>query len=617
MAQDVTVTAAKAAAPTQAVFEGIHSVCELFERTTRQYPDQYALHSTDGSINLTYAEYRQSVVDIAGALHHRGVRRGDVVALMFENRPEFHLIDTALMSLGAATCSIYNTSPVKEIAHVLGNSGATLALCEAKYAPGLIEAGRATGLDVICLDSGVDGTLFLDDLERPDVTEFDFESVWRAVEPDDVLTLIYTSGTTGTPKGVELTHGAMLAELELTAELVDFRAGDRVPSSLPMAHAAQRWGTLYSAIAFALDVTCVEDVSALAASLVQIRPQIWGTVPRILEKITAGLRAKFDAESDPQVKAGVAWALDVGHQVVAARRDCATGIGTGPSDELIAEYEKADAMVLGKIRLALGLDQLRWLMVGAAPTPPHVLDFIAALGLEVVEVWGMSELGAVATANPLGSQKLGTVGKPLRGVDLRLAADGEILVRGPILMRGYRNDVVRTAEAVDAEGWLHTGDIGVIDDDGYLSVVDRKKELIVNAAGKNISPLKVEAAVKAASPLIGSVVAIGDGRPYITALIVLDPEVVPAYARALDITASSLDELAQDSTIKQLIGAAVDEANTSLPRVEQIKRFVVVGDVWVPGGSELTPTLKLRRKPIAEKYQNVIDGLYAPAEIAQ
>jgi long-subunit acyl-CoA synthetase (AMP-forming) len=345
---------------------------------------------------------------------------------------------------------------------------------------------------------------------------------------------------------------------------------------------------------------------------VRVRPQIWGTVPRILEKITAGLQTKFAAETDLKKRAAVSWALEIGQAVVAARK--ADG-DAELSPELATAYADADRRILAPIRQSLGLDQLRWLMVGAAPTPPHVMDFIAALGLNVVEVWGMSELGAVATINTAGVAKAATVGKPLRDIEVRIAADGEVFVRGPIVMRGYRGDPVQTAEAVDPDGWLATGDVGTVDADGYLSITDRKKELIVNAAGKNISPLRIEAALKAASPLIGAAVAIGDGRPFITALIVLDPEAAPAYAAGVGVTATALDELAGDDRIRQIIEDAVATANAQVSRVEQIKRHVLVGDVWIPGGAELTPTLKLRRKKIAERYEADIDALYSEARV--
>jgi long-subunit acyl-CoA synthetase (AMP-forming) len=381
-----------------------------------------------------------------------------------------------------------------------------------------------------------------------------------------------------------------------------------------MAHAAQRWGTLYSAIAFGLDVTCVDDVTKLLPTLQTLRPQIWGTVPRILEKITQALLLKFDTEPDPQKKAAVTWALDVAARVVAYRKQ--HGDAALP-DDLATDHDAADRTVLNTIRQSLGLDRLRWLVVGAAPTPPHVADFMTALGLNLLEVWGMSELGAVATINAAGPAKSGTVGKPLRDVEIQLAADNEVQVRGPIVMRGYRNDPEKTADALDSDGWLHTGDIGAIDHDGYLAIIDRKKELIVNAAGKNISPLRIEAAVKAASPLIGSVVALGDGKPFVTALIVLDPDVAPAFAHSAGLPVSAISDLADDDAIQQAIDAAITKANEHVSRVEQIKRYKILPDVWEPGGNELTPTLKLRRKRIAERYAPEIETLYSVAEVAQ
>jgi long-subunit acyl-CoA synthetase (AMP-forming)/cation diffusion facilitator CzcD-associated flavoprotein CzcO len=590
-------------------FRSARSICDLFDATTRTYADAPALRSTDSEFTLTYRQYREAVADIAAALHVRGVRRGDVVPMMFDNRPEFHLVDAAVMHLGATSCSIYNTSPIADIEYVLANSAAKLAICEEVYAAKLVTAAAPT-CEIVCTASGVDGTSALDELERPAPAEFDFEATWHAVGPDDVLTLIYTSGTTGTPKGVELTHAAMIAELELSSEVLDFRPGDRVPSAMPMAHAAQRWGTHYAGMAFGLDVTCVDDVAALLPALVRIRPQIWGTVPRILEKMTAGLQAKFAAETDLKRRAAVSWALEIGYAVVAARK--AHG-DAALSPELAAAYADADGRILSGIRRSLGLDQLRWMVVGAAPTPPHVMDFMSALGINLVEVWGMSELGAVATVNAAGVSKAATVGKPLRDIEVRLGADGEVFVRGPILMRGYRGDPRKTAEAVDSDGWLATGDVGAIDADGYLSITDRKKELIVNAAGKNISPLRIEAALKAACPLIGAAVAIGDGRPFITALIVLDPEATTMYAARHGIATAGFDELVDDDRIRHVIDDAVTAANAQVSRVEQIKRHVLIGDVWMPGGPELTPTLKLRRKKIAERYAGDIEAMYSEA----
>jgi len=261
-------------------------------------------------------------------------------------------------------------------------------------------------------------------------------------------------------------------------------------------------------------------------------------------------------------------------------------------DELEAEWRKADELVFSKIRAMLGLDEAEWFGVGAAPTPPEVILFFDAMGIEIAELWGLSETCAVATINPPGAVRIGTVGKPLPGVEVELAEDGEIKVRGPIVMKGYRHKREQTAEAFDDAGWFLTGDVGEIDEDGYLKIVDRKKELIINAAGKNMSPANIEAKIKAAEGLIAQAVAIGDRRPYNVALVVLDPEVA-----------------AEDPEAR--VAAAIEKANAQLSRVEQIKKFHIVDGEWQPGGEELTPTMKLKRKPIAEKYAEEIEALYS------
>ena len=436
--------------------------------------------------------------------------------------------------------------------------------------------------------------------------DFDFEAAWRAVRPDDVLTLIYTSGTTGQPKGVELTHANMLAELAATAELLPVQFGDAVPSAFPLAHAAERWGSHYRGMVHGYETVSVDDLRMLVPVLAELDPPVWGSVPRVWEKLYAALQAGFAAEEDPTRKQAVDWAIGVALRKVHADQEALAGRGDGPSQALLLEYAEADAAVLRTLRQKLGLDGMRWTIVGAAPTPRHVLEFFMGLGVPLCELWGMSELSTIATLNPPGRAKLGTVGLPLPGVELKLADDGEVLVRGPIVMRGYRGDPETTAEAIDTEGWLHTGDVGTLDADGYLTIVDRKKELIINASGKNMSPANIEAALKGADPLIGAAVAVGDGRPYNVALIVLDPELCAAM-----FPGRSPQDLAVDDGVRERIAGGVERANEGLARVEQIKRFTVLPDVWEPGGDVLTPTMKLKRRPIADRYAAEIEDLYA------
>ena len=509
--------------------------------------------------------------EIAAGLHALGVRRGDTVALMLRNRKEFNLVDAAAMHLGATPFSVYNTSSTEQIAYVFGHAGNRVVITEPDFLD-RVTAARSPEIErVVCLDDAPAGTLSLDAVVAGGPEDFDFEAQWRAVQPDDVLTLIYTSGTTGPPKGVEITHANMMASVRSTGQLIPMQSDGRCVSYLPSAHIADRWIThYYSSITFGGLLTAVPDAQQIMAALPEIRPTLWMAVPRIWEKLKAGLETQ--GMTDP-----------------AAMPD---------------EAKRA-------VRAKLGLDQIELVVSGAAPLGVDVLHYFAALGIEICEGWGMSELAAVGTINPPGRTKPGTVGLPVPGLELRLADDGELLCRGPIVMKGYRTDPERTAEALDGDGWLHTGDIAKIDEDGYVAIVDRKKEIIVNAAGKNMSPANIETVLKSASPLIGQAVTIGDRRPYNVALVVLDPDAAAAWAQANGVAGASPEELAGNDQLRAAVETAVAEANKRLSRVEQCKKFTILPVDWQPGGDELTPTMKLKRKPIAEKYGAEIDALYA------
>ena len=398
---------------------------------------------------------------------------------------------------------------------------------------------------------------------------FDFEATWRAVEPDDVLTLIYTSGTTGPPKGVQLTHRNLMAEIRAVADRLPTKPGGRIISFLPSAHIADRWASQYqSLIVFGFTLTCLDDPRAIMQTLPEVRPTAWGSVPRIWEKLKAGLEAQ--GVTDPAA---------------------------------LPEEHKA------AIREKLGLDQVSWLVVGAAPTPVEVLDV-----LRRARACRSASCGECRRPRPArrstrpAASRSAPAAPPLKGVELKLADDGELLVRGDIVMTGYRGDPEKTREALDSDGWLHTGDIAEIDDEGYVKIVDRKKELIINAAGKNMSPVNIEARLKRAHPLIGTAVAIGDRRPYNVALIVLDPDACGGVRQGARHRGRLARRAGRDERVQQAIAAAVDEANSHLSRVEQIKKFAILGDEWQPGGEELTPTMKLKRKPIAEKYAAEIEA---------
>ena len=583
------------------------TMCEAFQATAARCPRQVALRTPGGAVTITWAEYAARVRQIAAGLAALGVGRGDTVALMMTNRPEFHLVDTAAFHLGAAPFSVYNTLAVEQVRQVLANAGSRVAVCEQEFASRLLAVRPGTAVQhVVCVDCRLDGTITLTELEASRYLGPGFEPRWRAVDPGDLLTLVYTSGTTGPPKGVEITHAQMLAGLTATSPILPAGPGDRAVSYLPMAHIAERYGSHYAAMFAGMQVTPLADAKALPGALQDIRPTIFGGVPRVWEKLKAGAESMVVYEPDQARRRAMHQAIRTAHQHARAAR-----AGAVPA-AMTGAYRQADQQVLSKIRFALGLDQVRTAICGAAPVAPEVLEFMHALGIPVTEVWGMSEC-LIGTINPPAAIRIGTVGTAVPGVELKLAGDGELLVRGPTVMKGYRHDPAKTAEAFGPGGWLRTGDLAAIDQDGYVRITGRKKELIINAAGKNIAPANIEGAVLAASPLIAQAVATGDRRPYITALIVLDPDAAAAFAAQHGIAGPGPAALAEHPAVRAAVAAAVQKANGRLSRVEQIKRLAVLPVSWEPGGDELTPTMKLRRQAVSAKYAGVIESLYAAA----
>jgi long-chain acyl-CoA synthetase len=579
------------------------TLCEAFQRTAAIDPDAIALRTPGGAQTLTWREYAAQVRQVAGGLAGLGVERGDTVSLMMANRVEFYPLEVGAQHVGATSFSVYNTLSAEQLTHVFDNAGTRVLICEEQY----VDRVRASGAPIehiVCIDGKPEGTLSVQDLYAAAPDDFDFESTWRAVRPDDIVTLIYTSGTTGNPKGVEMTHANLLFEGYGLADVLGVEFGDRGTSFLPTAHIADRMCCLYIQEMFGTQVTTVSDPRAIVSALPDVRPTVWGAVPRVWEKLKAGIEFTVSNETDETKRAALQWAMSV-----ADKRAKALIAGEVLTDDVAAEWAQADDLVLSKLREKLGFGELRWAVSGAAPIPRETLAFFTGIGIPIAEVWGMSELSCAATVCHPDDARLGTVGKLLPGLEGKIADDGEYLVRGPLVMKGYRKEPAKTAEAIDADGWLHTGDIFEVDSDGYLRVVDRKKELIINAAGKNMSPANIENTIVAACPMVGVMITIGDGRPYNTALLVFDADSVGPYAaeRGLD---SSPEALAADPQVIARIAAGVAEGNAKLSRVEQIKRFRVLPTLWEPGGDEITLTMKLKRKPIFTKYSEQIEELY-------
>jgi long-chain acyl-CoA synthetase len=585
------------------------TMCGAFQVTASERADQPAIRTKGGELTITWGEYAERVKKLAAGLAALGLERGQTIGLMLNNRPEFHLVDTAAMHLGATPYSVYNTYTAEQIEYLVTDAANTIIVTEGAYLDTVMKVKEACGSVQHVIDvegAGREGTMSLDELEAAGKDDFDFDAAWRAVEPDDVLTLIYTSGTTGPPKGVQIMHKNELVAGRSFDQIIQFPDGASVVSYLPMAHIAERSCSQYLPIMFGFTVTDCPNAREVVGYLPDVRPSWFFAVPRIFEKLKAALEAGMAAEQDEQKKQASEWAIGVGLKKVRAEQ-----AGEEVPQELLDEYEKADEMVLSKIRAMLGLDRLEALNVGAAPCPTEVIEFFHAIGLPLAELWGMSETCGAGCCNRPDHIKIGTVGPPAPGVEVKLGEDGELLMKSGVVMKGYRNDEEKTRETLDSDGWLHTGDIAEIDDDGFVKIVDRKKELIINAAGKNMSPANIEAKVKTSSSLIGQAICIGDRRPYNVALITLDPDAAPGFAQQNGISDTSMESLAGEQAVIDEVQAGVDRANEQLARVEQIKKFKILPVDWEPGGDELTPTMKLKRKPIHEKYADEIEELYS------
>ncbi|MGO9506794.1 MAG: fatty acid--CoA ligase FadD11 [Mycobacterium sp.] len=579
------------------------TMCEAFQRTAAIDPDAVALRTPGATQTLTWHEYAAQVQQVAAGLAGLGVRRGDTVSLMMANRIEFYPLEVGAQHVGATSFSVYNTLPAEQLTYLFENAGTKVAICEEQYVDRIRASGAPIG-HIVCIDGSPAGTLSVDDLYAAARDDFDFESTWRAVQPDDIVTLIYTSGTTGNPKGVEMTHTNLLFEGYALDAVLGIEFGDRITSFLPSAHIADRMTGLYTQEMFGTQVTVVSDGRAIAAALPDVRPTVWGAVPRVWEKLKAAIEFRVSHETDEAKRQALQWALSV-----AAQRAAALLAGEAMSDDVAAEWAKADQLVLSRLREQLGFGELRWALSGAAPIPKETLAFFTSIGIPIAEVWGMSELSCAATVCHPREARLGTVGKLLPGLEGKIAEDGEYLVRGPLVMKGYRKEPAKTAEAIDEDGWLQTGDIFDVDAEGYLRIVDRKKELIINAAGKNMSPANIENTILAACPMVGVMIAIGDGRPYNSALLVFDADSVGPYAAQHGLDPSP-EALAAHPEVIARIAAGVAEGNEKLSRVEQIKRFRILPTVWEPGGDEITLTMKLKRRPIMSKYSGEIEELY-------
>lgn len=584
------------------------TVATLFRDAVRAYGDRPALRwrNADGETwsTLTWAEYGDAACRLAGALADLGVGRGDRVVLMMRNRPEFHVADVAVLLCGATPISIYNSSAPDQVQYLVSHCRAKVAIVEDDvYLARLL--GVRTDLPALREIIVVDGTPAPPAvLGWPALLEHDpvdLDTAAAIARPSDLATVIYTSGTTGPPKGVMLDHANIVWTAYGYMDLLDRDpTGFRVVSYLPMAHIAERMSSHYLGILAGWQVTTCPEPGAVAGYLPHVRPQSFFAVPRVWEKFHGALRGVLFA--DETRTPAVERALAAGFEMSEHRAR-----GTEPPAELVTRFDAAEEL-LAPVRHLVGVDELEICVTGAAPIPIDVLRFFRSLGLPLSEIYGLSETSGPMTWEP-HAVRIGTVGRAFPGVEVMLGEDDEVLCRGGNVFRGYLDEPAKTAEVLDDDGWFRSGDIGRFDDEGYLRIVDRKKELIITAGGKNISPANLEAALKE-GVLIGQACVIGDGRPYISALLVLDTEVAPGWAKARDIPFDSLRDLARHPDVQAEVQRAVDAANARFSQVERIKRWVLLAEEWLPDSEELTPTMKLKRRGVHQKYAAQIESLY-------
>ena len=593
-------------------------VAALRRRAAEQGGDPAMRHrGADGAwVVVTWADYAAAVGEVAAGLTSLGIGPGECVAVLASNRVEWHLADHGILGNGDVTVPVYPTSAPEQIAYILGHTKVRLAFVEDDEQLDKVRRIRSqvASLDhVVVFDPPAGapadpGVITFDELRARGrahlATDPSFvDDRAASITPDQLATLVFTSGTTGPPKGVMITHANIMWTLRSATRPFEIRSGERLLSFLPLSHIAERVMSDFLPIAVGGETWFARDLASVREDLLDCRPTVFFAVPRVWDKLHEAVVAKLAERPAPVRRAFAALEAlgrrKVEHEQAGGRPDPVTGVVHGVLDRVVG----------AKVRHGLGLDQARVLITAAAPIHPDLLRWFHAIGMPLIELYGQSEDCGPTTANLPGRNKIGTVGPAIPGVTVRIADDGEILVKGGNVCAGYYRDPEATASLIDEDGWMHTGDLGTLDVDGYLTISGRKKDLIINAAGKNIAPQNIEVDLRNA-PLIAQAVVIGEGRRYLTALITLDPDSAKAWAESRGKPADG-EALAQDPDLLAEIQRAVDDVNAKRSRVEAIKKFrVLPGDFTLAGG-ELTPTLKPKRHVIAERHRHAIEALYA------
>ncbi|HEY0645560.1 MAG TPA: AMP-dependent synthetase/ligase [Nocardioides sp.] len=575
------------------------------------FSDRFDVPEGETWSTTSWAQTWEQTQQVAAALIELGVQKGDPVAIMAVNRTAHTLADYGTMTAAAVPMSIYNTLAQDQVAFIAGEARPVVVILEDHDRYQRWERAFAD------VDS-IRHVVMLADTDRVDdprvMTWADFlargadtsgvEARTDQITPDLPATYLYTSGTTGNPKGVVLTHHNVMYEAVSTMDAAGLHGQQRTISYLPLAHIAERVLATYGPPFLGSHVHAIPDPAGLLGALGEVHPTAFFGVPRVWEKIKTGISAKLAEDPNPDnqklvtdtMAAGLAWTQ-------------AHEYGNHMTPEVEEAFAKADEAILGFLRLLLGLDQVKWAASAAAPMPLEVAKFMGGLGLLVFDVYGMTETTGAFTSNGPGAFKLGTVGRPNPGIEVRLDEDGEILCRGPVNTPGYHLQEEATRALIDEDGWIHTGDIGTVDEDGFYSIIDRKKELIITSAGKNIAPSNIENYLKE-SPIVGHAMALGDNRSFVVAIMTLDGEIAPLVAAKMGVEFTDLADLSTKPEIRAMAQAAVDKANERLSRPEQVKAWELLPHEWTAESEELTPTLKLKRRVVRTKYADVVDKLY-------
>jgi long-chain acyl-CoA synthetase len=588
------------------------TLCSEFLRVVAERPNEVCLRRRDGMgwLSYSWSDYAYGVGRVAAGLRGLGLTKGESVAIWCRNRPEFHFVDTGVLFAGGTPFSLYNSAPPEQIAYALGHSGAAVLVVEDDgfLRRALDVRDRLPALRHIVMIEPVEssraGVVPLQDLmEGPPL---DLDVAAAQVRPQDAAVILYTSGTTGTPKGVVLTHQNLCYAVEVHARvsLVPL-AGMRQVSYLPMAHIGERLITHYYHLVGGTVVTTCASLEELPATMADVRPQWFFGAPRMWEKLRAGIETELLADAERRHRFGEA--LDLGWRVHSHRNN-----GHAVPAELDRAWLRAREDVVSPALAQIGLDDVVLAITGAAPLTPDTLRFFLSCGVKISDVYGSSETSGFMAWDPHHIVP-GTSGRPLPGLEMTIAGDGEVMVRGPSVFHGYLHDAARTEEALTEDGWYRTGDVGKWDDEGNLAIIDRKKEILVPTSGHKVSPVQLESAIKRACPLIGQACAIGDARSYISMIMVLEPDLAQAWAHEHGVPVVSLADLATTAEIRAEADAAVARVNAELAPAERIRAYVVIGDLWLPDTDLLTPTAKLKRRAVYARYAAEIELMYSDA----